>query len=156
AVTLLLAFLFGSSAQWVIIGGANSARSVAGNRVWMDVGDPIRPGPLPRSVVDDDRMLGPGKPVGVPSPGNERGAKGDTETEADGGADDKAAAGRGIDDQRIVVRDDDVIRIHRHDFDERSMSDDNLCVRAQVAVTISSLAFVLDGIHDLIALRQKR
>src|SRR5947209_13748784 len=89
----------------------------------------VAPGPPPGRIVYDDRALWPDEMCGPPSPGRESGPESHTETEPDGAAGDGAAPRRSKHDERIIVRNNDVIRIDRHDLDIRTGMDGDFRIR---------------------------
>src|SRR5271170_2793671 len=99
-------------------------------------------------------MLAPAETSGAPSPGSEEAADADAETKTDRAANKEAWARRGVHDERVVGWDDDKGRTHRFNFDVRSAGHDDLLIGAQVAVVTRLSAHTLDGVHDILALRQ--
>src|SRR5438034_7795381 len=101
-------------------------------------------------------MIPPCKMGGVPTPRIERSSEGDAETKADRCSDNDSMPWWSKDDQRIVIWNDDVIRIYRHDFDIRLGNNHDLSVGPQVAIAHRLLPVPLNGIHDVGRLHQER
>src|SRR5271170_3453857 len=99
-------------------------------------------------------MLAPAETSGAPSPGSEEAADADAETKTDRAANKEARTRRGVHDERVVGWDDDKGRTYRFNFNVRSTGHDDLLIGAQVAVVTRLSAHALDGVHDILALRQ--
>src|SRR5262249_23641077 len=107
----------------------------------MYVGQVISPSSLPRRAIDDDGVILPCKARGVPTPWHEGSSKHDSETVADRCSD--ATPRWSEDDQRIVIWNNDIVRIYRHNFYIRSGHYIDLSVGSQVTVAHRLLAVPL-------------
>src|ERR1700730_19392338 len=102
------------------------------------VSEAIDPGPPPRRVADDHGVRRPHQARRAPSPRREPGPQVDAKPEANRARHEEAWRRRSEDEIRIVVRHDDVVGIHRQDFDVRPTAHGDLRVRSQIAVLLGS------------------
>src|SRR5436853_3918814 len=99
----------------------------------------VHPRPLPGSVVDEYHATVPGNPVVTPAPGTEGNSHGNAKAEADCRPNEEARTRTRIDDDRIVVRNHNVVRPRRHDGDIRTAGHDDLRTAAQVSIVARAL-----------------
>src|SRR5689334_6336992 len=86
----------------------------------------IDPRPLPGSVVNEDHATLPRDPVVTPAPGPKGNSHGNAKTEADCRPNKEARTRARIDNDRIIVRNHNVVRPRRQDGDVRTASHDDL------------------------------
>src|ERR1044071_1198748 len=116
----------------------------------------IDPRPLPGSVVDENHATVPRDPVVTPAPGTEGNSHGNAKTEADCRSNNEARTRTRIDNDRIVVRNHDVVRPRRQDGDIRTAGHDDLRTAAQISIVARALPHSLHRIHHFLLLAQKR
>src|ERR1051326_7186502 len=115
----------------------------------------IDPSPLPRSVVDEYDAAVPGNAVVTPAPGTKGNSHSNAEAEADCRPDEEARARARIDNDRIVVRNHNVVGTRRHDRDIRAASHDDLRTAAQISIVARALPHSLYRIHHFLLLAEK-
>src|SRR5262249_16435133 len=133
----------------------SSTGRIARNRVGMYVRRTVEPGSTPWRVVHNDNMFPPAESGCVPAPRHKRSSQRNPETEPDRTCNNEAPARRSIHNQRVVIRNDDVIRIDRSYLNVGSRNHDNLTAGSQIAIAVSLLAVALNGVHDFSGLCQK-
>src|SRR5438128_1531540 len=115
----------------------------------------VHPRPLPGSVVDEYHTTVPGNAVVTPAPGAEGNSHGNTEAEADCRSDEEARTRTRIDNDRIVVRNDNIVRPRRHDRNIRTANHDDLRTAAQISIVARALPHSLHRIHHFLLLAEK-
>lgn len=126
-----------------------------GHGVRVHVHRTIGPRPMPRRVVDKERVAAPFKPRGSPTPRCERGTDGNAEAIVNRRRHDEAAPRRDEHHPRVVVRHDDERRIGRQDLDVRTSADDEAWIRSQVAVARGDLTHPLRGVHHRVGVGEE-
>src|SRR5262249_19609434 len=96
---------------------------------WMYVRRTVDPGSPPGRVIHIDNMFPPAESGCVPAPWNERRSQRYPKSEPDCTSNNEASARRSIHNQRVVIRNDDVIRIDGSDLNIGSRNHDNLTTR---------------------------
>src|SRR5258708_23052270 len=107
---------------------------VAPNRIRMDIFMPVHPCALPRRVIDIDDSAGPGNAVVAPAPRPVWSAKHHAEPEADCASNKEARMRTRVHNDRIIIRNHNVVGAGRQDRNIRSATHDDLRAGAQIAI----------------------
>src|SRR6266851_7278784 len=123
--------------------------------VRMSIFAAVLPGASPAGVVDNHRMAAPVKAVIAPAPWPEESSERHAKAETNRASNIDTRTRSQEDDSRVVVRDDDVPGVCRHDRGVRTASDNNLAVAPKIPVIKGFSPLSLDRAHYILLLRKK-